>query len=173
MAELTPRERLQPSLLDRLTDDEPEQAQESRDKRVLSMTRLRDLVLRDLAWLFNADHPLQPAEIESYPFAARSVINFGIPALAGLTIRILDLNMLENLLRQSIIDFEPRILANSLRVRANLRAMQTMSHNALTFEIEGELWGQPLPQQLYLKTEIDLESGKVKVEEETRRPRGR
>ena len=36
MAELTPKERLQPSLLDRLTDDEPEQQQESRDKRVLS-----------------------------------------------------------------------------------------------------------------------------------------
>lgn len=172
MAELTPGERLQPSLLDRLTDDEPEQLQESRDKRVLSMTRLRDLVLRDLAWLFNADHPLSPPDMERYPLAARSVINFGIPPLAGLTIRILDLNMLENLLRQSILDFEPRILANSLRVRANLSAVQA-AHNAMTFEIEGELWGQPLPQQLYLKTEIDLESGKVKVEEETRRPRGR
>ena len=172
MAELTPAERLQPSLLDRLTDDEPEQVQESREKRVLSMSRLRDLVLRDLAWLFNAEHPLSPSEMERYPFAARSVINFGIPPLAGLTIRILDLNMLENLLRQSILDFEPRILATSLRVRANLSAAQA-AHNAMTFEIEGELWGQPLPQQLYLKTEIDLESGKVKVEEETRRPRGR
>ncbi len=172
MAELTPKERLQPSLLDRLTDEEPEQLQESREKRVLSMNRLRDFVLRDLAWLFNADRPMRPDDMERYPFAARSVINFGIPALAGLTIRILDLNMLENLLRQSIIDFEPRILANSLRVRANLSAAQ-MSHNALTFEIEGELWGQPLPQQLYLKTEIDLESGQVKVEEETRRSRGR
>lgn len=172
MAELTPQERLQPSLLDRLTDDEPDQLQESREKRVLSMSRLRDYVLRDLGWLFNADRPLSPDDMEHYPFAARSVINFGIPPLAGLTVRILDLNMLENLLRQSVIDFEPRILANSLRVRANLTAAQ-MSHNALTFEIEGELWGQPLPQQLYLKTEIDLESGQVKIEEETRRPKGR
>jgi type VI secretion system protein ImpF len=172
MAELTPQERLQPSLLDRLTDDEPDQLQESREKRVLSMSRLRDYVLRDLAWLLNADRPLSPDDMERYPFAARSVINFGIPPLAGLTIRILDLNMLENLLRQSVIDFEPRILANSLRVRSNLTAAQ-MSHNALTFEIEGELWGQPLPQQLYLKTEIDLESGQVKIEEEIRRPRGR
>ena len=172
MAELTSQERLQPSLLDRLTDDEPDQSQESREKRVLSMSRLRDFVLRDLAWLFNSDRPLSPDDTERYPFAARSVNKYRIPPLAGQTIRIIDLNMLENLLRQSIIDFEPRILANSLRVRANLTAAQ-MSHNALTFEIEGELWGQPLPQQLYLKTEIDLESGQVKVEEETRRPRGR
>jgi type VI secretion system protein ImpF len=59
MAELTPQERLQPSLLDRLTDEEPDQLQESREKRVLSMSRLRDFVLRDLAWLFNAEHPLE------------------------------------------------------------------------------------------------------------------
>jgi len=135
------------------------------------MSRLRDCVLRDLAWLFNASRPLNPDQMERYPFAAASsVLNFGIPPLAGMTVRILDLNMLENLLRQSVIDFE--ILRGTLRVRANLTAAQ-MSHNALTFEIEGELWGQPLPQQLYLKTEIDLESGQVKVEEEARKSRVR
>lgn len=32
MAELTSKERLQPSLLDRLTDDEPDKTQESRDQ---------------------------------------------------------------------------------------------------------------------------------------------
>ena len=35
-------------------------------------------------------------------------------------------------------------------------------------EIEGDLWAQPIPLQLYLKTEIDLESGQVKVEESSR-----
>jgi type VI secretion system protein ImpF len=172
MAELTPQERLQPSLLDRLTDDEPDQSQESREKRVLSMSRLRECVLRDLAWLFNASRPLSPDDLERYPFVACSVVNFGIPPLAGMTVRILDLNMLENLLRQSVIDFEPRILRNTVRVRANLTAAQ-VSHNSLTFEIEGELWGQPLPQQLYLKTEIDLESGQVKVEEGVRKAKVR
>ena len=33
----------------------------------------------------------------------------------------------------------------------------------LMFEIEGDLWAQPLPLQLYLKTEVDLESGDVAV----------
>jgi len=55
MAELTQKERLQPSLLDRLTDDEPHSQQEPRDKRVLSMHRLRESVLRDVSWLLNAD----------------------------------------------------------------------------------------------------------------------
>jgi len=41
MAELTPKERLQPSLLDRLTDEEPDRRQESRDKRILSPAKLK------------------------------------------------------------------------------------------------------------------------------------
>ncbi len=48
MAELTPQERLQPSLLDRLTDDRPQETRESRERRVLSMRQLRASVMRDL-----------------------------------------------------------------------------------------------------------------------------
>ena len=78
---------------------------------------------------------------------------------------------MERGLRQAILDFEPRILRHSLRVRAQLTE-ERMSHNALTFEIEGDLWAQPLPLQLYLKTEIDLESGQVHIEESSQ-PRAR
>jgi type VI secretion system protein ImpF len=164
MVELTSKERLQPSLLDRLTDDEPDRQQESRDKRVLSMSRLRECVLRDLVWLFNATRMADREDIERYPFAARSVINYGLPPLAGATASSLDVDKLERSLLQAISDFEPRIYRNSLRVRAALTE-ERMSHNALTFEIEGDLWAQPLPLQLYLKTEIDLESGQVRVQE--------
>ena len=37
----------------------------------------------------------------------------------------------------------------------------------MTFLIEGELWAQPVPLRLYLKTEIDLEIGDVKVSGQT------
>ena len=50
MAELTTQDKLQPALLDRLTDDEPDAKVEARDKRVISMRRLRECVLRDLSW---------------------------------------------------------------------------------------------------------------------------
>jgi type VI secretion system protein ImpF len=36
MADLAPAERLQPSLLDRLTDDEPDKRVEGRDRSVIS-----------------------------------------------------------------------------------------------------------------------------------------
>lgn len=167
MAELTQKDRLQPSLLDRLTDDEPDQSQESREKRILTINRLREYVLRDLGWLFNASCLMDEEAFSRYPFAARSVINFGLPPLAGTTVRGLDLEMLERRLRQAILDFEPRILGHSLRVRAMLTE-EHMSHNTLTFEIEGDLWAQPLPLKLYLKTDIDLENGQVRVQEADR-----
>ena len=53
MAELLQSERLQPSLLDRLTDEEPLANNESREQRVLSSRQLRLSVLRDLRWLLN------------------------------------------------------------------------------------------------------------------------
>ncbi len=40
-----------------------------------------------------------------------------------------------------------------------------MSHNAMVFDIEGELWAQPLPLRLYLRTEVDLEAGEIRVNE--------
>ena len=51
MADKTLTERLQPSLLDRLTDLEPEAKTESRDSRVINIRRLREIIRRDLAWL--------------------------------------------------------------------------------------------------------------------------
>ncbi|MFO1320967.1 MAG: type VI secretion system baseplate subunit TssE [Burkholderiales bacterium] len=164
MAELTQNERLQPSLLDRLTDDEPEVDRESRDKRVLSMRRLRECVLRDLSWLLNATRLDVLEDLEDYPLVARSVVNYGMPDVAGLTASGLDVIALERAVREAIIDFEPRILASTVKVTARSRP-ELMAHNTLAFDIEGELWAQPVPLRVYLKTELDLEIGEVKVSE--------
>lgn len=164
MAELTPKDRLQPSLLDRLADDEPDRLQESREQRVLSANQLRECVLRDLTWLLNTSRLPDSFELERYPFAARSVLNFGLPPLSGKIVDGVDVHALENTLTQVIRDFEPRILKNTVKVKAFL-AKDLMSHNTLTFIISGDLWAQPLPLELYLKTEVDLEVGQVKLEE--------
>jgi type VI secretion system protein ImpF len=165
VAELTQKERLQPSLLDRLTDDEPDRQQESRERRVLSMAKLRESVLRDLAWLLNAGRLDSVQPLDNFPFVARSVLNYGIPDLTGLTASGVDIAGIERVVRQAIWDFEPRILRQTLRVRARVEP-ERMSHNALAFDIEGDLWAQPLPLRVYLKTELDLEIGEVKVTEQ-------
>jgi len=162
MAELTPKERLQPSLLDRLTDDEPDKREESREKRVLSPRQLRQSVIRDLEWLLNASDLATVEDLSNHPHVADSVLNFGVPDLAGRNVSGLEIAALESTLRRAILRFEPRILRNSLKIRAVIDDTQ-MSHNAIRFDIEGELWGQPMPQQLYLKTQVDLETGTFSV----------
>jgi type VI secretion system protein ImpF len=98
---------------------------------------------------------------------ARSVLNFGIPDLSGMTVHSWEVATLERALHQAIIDFEPRILANSLKVRVVTNAVE-MHRNAMRFEIEGKLWAQPMPLRLYWNTEVDLESGNITVSERGR-----
>ncbi|MGR9117609.1 MAG: type VI secretion system baseplate subunit TssE [Gammaproteobacteria bacterium] len=159
---MTQKERLQPSLLDRLTDDAPEKKQESREQRVLSLNRLRQCVLRDMAWLLNTGSLDAVENFEGCPFVANSVINYGIPDLAGTTLSGADVHEIERRVRQAIWDFEPRILRDSLKVTVTAVDDQ-MNHNAMLFDIEGDLWAQPLPLRLYLRTELDLETGNMEI----------
>jgi type VI secretion system protein ImpF len=163
MAELTPQERLQPALLDRLTDDEPSARQEPREQRVMSKSRLRQAVLRDLAWLFNATRFETAGQLARLPDARRSVVNFGLPPLSGQALSSLDLTELERAIRQAIADFEPRILAETLQVSALVESTDVSRHNIIGVEIRGQLWAQPVPLELLLRTEFDLDTGKVQM----------
>jgi len=164
MPELTQQERLQPALLDRLTDDEPEASQESRNQRVISIRELRECVLRDLAWLLNTENLGDNDLLERYPAVASSAVNYGMPSLTGYTAHDVDMRRLERRLRQAIIHYEPRILSNTVSVRIQTDT-ERMSPNAIMFEIEGELWADPMPMRLFMQTEVDLETGSVNLTE--------
>ncbi|QPK63338.1 type VI secretion system baseplate subunit TssE [Methylomonas sp. LL1] len=164
MAELVAKERLQPSLLDRLTDYAPGERAESREQRVISYRQLRQSVLRDLSWLLNTTAFEAREDLSAEPYAARSVINYGIPALSGTTFSSLDAEKLQRKIKQAIMDFEPRILAATLNVEI-ITAEEQMSQNALSFKIEGDLWAQPLPIHLFIRSDLDLETGEVMVKE--------
>ncbi len=162
MAELTQKERLQPSLLDRLTDENPSSSVESRDSRALGVQKLREYVLRDLAWLLNTDNLESSIDFEFCTEAKNSVLNYGVPTTSGIVFSGLDLGKLEQHVAHAIHVFEPRILKNTLRVRGVANYV-SMERTSLTFEIEGELWAQPIPQKMYLRTELDLDTGKVSI----------
>ena len=129
----------------------------------MSRSRLRQAVLRDLAWLFNSTRLETGDSLEHLPYARRSVINFGLPALSGRAASSFDVMDLERGIRQAIVDFEPRIRPGTLRVRAVVDANPTEHHNVIGVEISGELWAQPVPIELLVRTEIDLETGKVEI----------
>ncbi|MGC3987164.1 MAG: type VI secretion system baseplate subunit TssE [Pseudorhodoferax sp.] len=162
MATVDARNRLQPALLDRLTDEAPGERQEADDHRVMSKAQLRQAVLRDLSALFNTVQPLGAAA-DAYPLVSASVLNFGLPALSGQLASRLDVSVLERTIRQAILRFEPRILADSLQVRAVEPSSVLDTHNVIEFEISGHLWSQPVPLEILLRTQMDLEAGQVEV----------
>jgi type VI secretion system protein ImpF len=219
VARALPKNRFLPSLLDRLTDDDPinnsirtqkekiqsiekslaellqkqsvsesepeesrrqlQQLQQQLDQvhaqfnvlttSVSSLTEIRACVKRDLDWLLNASQYSPQEDLESYPEVAASVLNYGTPDLTGKTVSGFDVRTMELLLKQVLINFEPRIIRSTLTVRVTADK-SLFDHNALAFEIEGELWAEPQPLHLHLRTEFELESGNVSVSDY--RPQG-
>lgn len=164
MSQQPTRDRLQPALLDRLTDDDPSSRVEAEERRMMSKSQLRQAVLRDLGWLFNAVQPVGKL-LESHPQVAASVLNFGLPALSGQLASKIDVSHVERAIRQAILRFEPRILESTLEVRALEADSVLDTHNVIEFEIRGHLWSQPVPLEILLRTQMDLEAGQVQVRE--------
>lgn len=163
MAELTTSEKLQPSLLDRLTDDDRTSRVESREKRVMSMKNLRAAVLRDLSWLLNTSaHPMG-AEIYEFPLASQSVLNYGLPDATGMSSSGLSIGQVEGAMRRAITTFEPRIMQGSLRVRASVDENRQKNPAVIGFEIAAEFCPLPMPETLYVRSEVDLETGQFEL----------
>ena len=167
MAQIKAQDRLQPALLDRLTDDDPASLVEPAEMRVISRVRMRESILRDLGSLFNSTFMAGDESFEEFPEVARSVLNYGLPALSGRAASSLDPVALEESVKRCIINYEPRILASSLRVEARITDRQLDHHNQISFEISGQLWAQPVPLALLLHTNIDLETGWVEIKDLT------
>jgi type VI secretion system protein ImpF len=97
------QERLQPSLFDRLIDEEPDHSIESDDKRTLTRAALRQAVLRDLGWLLNATGHGLAFDDPRHPHAARSVLNYGLPMLSGQFTSSIQRVSMEQALKQAIV----------------------------------------------------------------------
>ena len=64
-----------------------------------------------------------------------------------------------------ILRFEPRILANTLQVEAVDNDNMLGWHNVVSVKISAQVWAQPVPLELLLRTEVDLETGQVALAE--------
>ena len=94
-----------------------------------------------------------------------SVVNYGLPALSGKGVSSLDATDLTRAIREAILNFEPRILPGTLRVTTMLEPGQLDHHNVVGVQIHGELWAQPVPLEFLVRTEFDLETGKVRIDD--------
>jgi type VI secretion system protein ImpF len=129
-------------------------------QRVISMRQLRESVLRDLAWLLSTSSYDTDRGLSAWPEVERSVFNFGLPSIAGQGITSFDAGAAAARLQRAIATFEPRL--SHIQVTSETESGR-MDRNALVFRVEAELWGQPTPQRLLLRTQIDIESADVVI----------
>ncbi|MEM7440309.1 MAG: type VI secretion system baseplate subunit TssE [Pseudomonadota bacterium] len=160
--ELSDRERLQPSLLDRLTDNSPGTKKDSASERYIDVRRLRDIILRDLAWLLNTSNNEDLIPAEEYPYASKSTLNYGISDIAGRKVALTDAAKLESAIQDAVYALEPRIIPGTLDVRT---AGDGESNQAqILMDIRGELWATPVPLELHLRTKLNVTDGEIEID---------
>ena len=133
---------------------------ESPDRRAMSMSRLREAVLRDLRWLFNAAGIDDVVDLDAFPEVRRSVVNYGLRSLAGKAVSSIDASEMARRIRDAIAFFEPRL---SKIVVTPEKRDEEAHEMTLAFLVEAELWGQPLAQHVSLRTSIDVDTGDVRI----------
>ena len=148
-----------PCLLQRWSDDGP--ATGSRAAMSTWQDVRRD-VLRNLEWLLNTEAPSLVAGREPPPAVAESVLCFGVPPYSGRTQSTMDPDEIAWALKRRIIAFEGRIDRHTLEVTA-LNTQQRHRFNKLQFSVHGFLRADPLPLEVLVHTELDMETGQAKV----------
>lgn len=162
MADRMMAERLQPSLLDRLTDDDPTNPSESRDARVIDIRRLRDIVQRDLSWLLNTNNSETWIDPDRYPLASCSVLNYGVREVAGDFAAKDRAQLIRKSIASAIEHFEPRIRRGSAQVE--IRSENVSRQTVISFDIRADMWAEPIPIELYLRSSVDVTTGEVSLE---------
>jgi type VI secretion system protein ImpF len=157
-------ERLQPSLLDRLTDNAPEEQKETRNDRVIDVRRLREIVQRDLGWLLNTYNNSIEIDPELYPHASRSVLSFGVQDIAGGYATGDRVELIRKSIRKAIEVFEPRLRSGSVDVQIRVKEGEEARNPTVSFDIRADMWAEPVPMELYMRTDVDLTTGDVAIE---------
>jgi type VI secretion system protein ImpF len=167
MTEPSSKLRLRPSLLDRVTDLHPERRSETMDDVSVNPAQLREQVRRDLSWLFNTTQLAAGTDLSPYPQVRSSILNYGIVDLTGQLLSSIKPDDLEKSVRTALLCYEPRLVPESLLISVKL-GKNPFGTAALVVEIRADLHSEPLPLALHVRTEIDVETGRVTIGDASR-----
>lgn len=123
---------------------------------------LRATVRRELAWLFNTINLGAIIDLEPYPHVETSVLNFGVPDLAGKSLSHRAIMQRAREIRSAILSFEPRIDEATLVVEATDNLER---ENSITFIIRGDISSAVNALPIKLRTDIDADTAAVTVRE--------
>lgn len=156
---MTSAYQLLPTLFDRLCDNAPYQ----KNDRSINVTpvALKEIIRRDLSYLLNTINHEDDIDAVRYPQAAASVLNYGLPPLAGCFMYEHKWSDISQAIRNTIIRFEPRLIASTLQVTPLLDEARQGTHNTIQFEIRGQILTQPYPTEFLVRSALDMEQSRI------------
>lgn len=146
---------VRPSLLDRLTDEEPDRSAEPPVTREASVRLYRASVLRDVEWLLNARRTPEPAP-PALRHVRRSAYEYGLPDTLAIPVATREgRERLVQWLEQTLATFEPRLAD----IRVTLLGADQGQAPQVRFAVAATLRMDPSPERVLFDTVFDIASG--------------
>jgi len=123
---------------------------------------LRETIRRDLAWLLNTTNLAAVVDLSPCPQVRSSVLNYGVPDLAGKSLHRRTILHRAREVRDAIRMFEPRIEPDSLVVEPG---GGSQGGNSVTFLIHGDISSAVKVMPVRFRTELEADTGAVDVSE--------
>ncbi len=150
---------LQPSVLDRLIDENPDQESDRPKSRGQSLAELRAAVRRDLEAVLNTRHrcrswPSDLTELE------RSLLNYGIPEFTSANMAT---ETQRRIFRDSIEDAIRRCEPRFQTVEVILLENADQTDRTVRFRIEALIYADPAPEPIVFDSVIEPSTHNVSV----------
>lgn len=129
-------------------------------RQVITEAVLRREVARDLDALLNTIALESTLDMDGTPWARKSVLNFGLPDIALRTIDETGVNEIPEEIRAAIVNFEPRIAPETLRIERDKKVDPL--DLKIRFLIRAELVRHPVHVPVEFVADI-VEAGKIVV----------
>ena len=130
-------------------------------RRATNETTLRQELNEDLVSLLNTVNLGSSEDIAEFEFVAKSILNYGLADLTTITIDELAVEDIGEELGTTLIQFEPRLAANSIEIERD-RSVDPSSLN-IRFNIRAEMRATPLDVPVSFVADLDMESAKMRI----------
>jgi len=122
---------------------------------------LQTQVERDVEALMNHVALDATLALDDFPYVQASILNFGIPDIASLSMQKLDSSGLERKLETALRRYEPRLVGDTLRIaRDETLAPETLQ---LRYVIDSDLTCYPLDAAIEFVADIDAGDGAATI----------
>ncbi|OAI25834.1 hypothetical protein A1351_15865 [Methylosinus sp. R-45379] len=129
----------------------------------IAESALKEEVAQHVETLLNCVAVDSTIDLERFPRARRSVLNYGFPSIARLTIDELERSGLESEIERTLRSYEPRLIASTLQVKRDRRI--DPAELTIRYIVHAELASTPLPLPMEFIADVEVTTGKIQIQQ--------